>query len=57
MIDDGAAKAHLHEHLRWVREALVWKLDGLSDAEVRRPLTASGPCPWNSAPRWASLQA
>lgn len=36
------AKAHLHDHLRWVREALVWKLDGLSDYDVRRPLTSTG---------------
>lgn len=41
MIDD-AAKAHLHDHLRWVREALVWKLDGLSDYDLRRPLTSTG---------------
>ncbi len=41
MIDD-VAKAHLHDHLRWVREALVWKLDGLSEYDVRRPLTATG---------------
>jgi hypothetical protein len=41
MIDD-VAKAHLHDHLRWVREALVWKLDGLSDYEIRRPMTSTG---------------
>ncbi len=41
MIND-AAKAHLHDHLRWVREALVWKLDGLSEYDVRRPLTSTG---------------
>jgi hypothetical protein len=28
---DQDAKAHLHQKLRAVREALVWKLDGLSD--------------------------
>lgn len=39
---DAAAKAHLHDHLRWVREALVWKLDGLSEYDVRRPLTSTG---------------
>lgn len=32
MVSD-VAKAHLHDHLRWVREALVWKLDGLSEYE------------------------
>jgi hypothetical protein len=36
------AKAHLHDHLRWVREALVWKLDGLSEHSIRRPLTPTG---------------
>lgn len=36
------AKAHLHDHLRWVREALVWKLDGLSEYDIRRPLTSTG---------------
>lgn len=39
---DGGVKTHLHDHLRWVREALVWKLEGLAEADVRRPLTASG---------------
>jgi hypothetical protein len=36
------AKEHLHDHLRWARDALVWKLDGLSDYDVRRPMTATG---------------
>jgi hypothetical protein len=39
---DSFAKEHLHDHLRWVREALVWKLDGLSEYDVRRPLTSTG---------------
>ena len=38
MIDEFA-KTHLHDHLRWVREALVSKLDGLSEYDIRRPLT------------------
>lgn len=29
----------LHRYLRASREALLWKLDGLSDYDVRRPLT------------------
>jgi hypothetical protein len=41
-VRDSDAKAHLHDHLRWVREALVWKLDGLSEYDVRRPLTSTG---------------
>jgi uncharacterized damage-inducible protein DinB len=36
------AKADLHRYLQIAREALVWKLDGLSDADVRRPLTPTG---------------
>ncbi|SER75044.1 DinB family protein [Lentzea albida] len=41
MIDDFA-KTYLHGDLRELREVLVWKLEGLSEAEVRRPLVASG---------------
>ncbi len=41
MIDE-LAKEHLHDHLRRVRESLVWKLDGLSEYDVRRPLTSTG---------------
>jgi hypothetical protein len=32
----------LHEELRFTPQALVWKLDGLSEYDVRRPLTATG---------------
>ena len=39
---DTVAKGHLHDHLRWVREALIWKLEGLSEYDVRRPLTMTG---------------
>jgi hypothetical protein len=35
-------KAALHDELRWAREAMVWKLDGLSEYDVRRPLTGTG---------------
>jgi uncharacterized damage-inducible protein DinB len=41
MIDDFA-KAYLLDDLRWTRESLLWKLDGLSEYDVRRPLTATG---------------
>ncbi len=41
MIDEFA-KEYLHSDLRELREVLLWKLDGLGDAEIRRPLTASG---------------
>jgi hypothetical protein len=39
---DEFAKQHLHDDLRWVREVMVWKLDGLGEYDIRRPLTRSG---------------
>ncbi len=41
MIDDFA-KEYLHDDLRWIRKAMVWKLDGLSEYDIRRPLTRTG---------------
>ncbi|MER5478926.1 DinB family protein [Streptomyces sp. NPDC002734] len=41
MIDDFA-KDTLHGRLRRDRTALLWKLDGLSESDARRPLTATG---------------
>lgn len=35
-------KADLHRYLQEAREALLWKLDGLSDYDVRRPMTPTG---------------
>lgn len=35
-------KDHLHRYLKSAREALLWKLDGLSEYDVRRPLTPTG---------------
>jgi hypothetical protein len=35
-------KAHFHRYLREAREALVGKLDGLSEYDVRRPLVPTG---------------
>jgi hypothetical protein len=39
---DEFAKDYLHHQLRVVRETLVWKLDGLCEYDIRRPLTATG---------------
>ncbi|MEV1047915.1 DinB family protein [Streptomyces sp. NPDC049916] len=39
---DAFAKDHLHGRLRRDREALLWKLDGLSAYDARRPLTVTG---------------
>ncbi|MFG2891338.1 DinB family protein [Streptomyces sp. NPDC048248] len=41
MIDEFA-KSNLHGRLRRDRKALLWKLDGLSEYDARRPLTATG---------------
>ncbi|MCX5083997.1 DinB family protein [Streptomyces sp. NPDC056210] len=41
MIDEFA-KDNLHGRLRRDRQALLWKLDGLSEYDARRPLTATG---------------
>jgi uncharacterized damage-inducible protein DinB len=36
------SKTTLHDYLRLARESLVWKLDGLSEYDLRRPLTPTG---------------
>jgi hypothetical protein len=36
------AKGELHGYLRGARETLVWKLDGLGEYDIRRPLTPTG---------------
>jgi hypothetical protein len=35
-------KAVLHSYLQSARDALLWKLDGLSERDIRRPLTPTG---------------
>jgi len=35
-------KTELHDYLQEGRDALVWKLDGLSEYDIRRPLVQSG---------------
>lgn len=39
---DGFAKEYLHGDLRDTREVMLWKLDGLSEYDIRRPLTPTG---------------
>ncbi|WP_405586544.1 DinB family protein [Streptomyces sp. NBC_01190] len=36
------AKADLRRYLQYARDALVWKLDGLGEYDIRRPLTPTG---------------
>jgi uncharacterized damage-inducible protein DinB len=38
----GELKSDLHRYLQQGREALLWKLDGLSEYDVRRPMTPTG---------------
>lgn len=39
---DWDPKEDLHRYLKAAREAVVWKLDGLSEYEIRRPMVATG---------------
>ncbi len=39
---DADVKGDLHGYLRDARETLVWKLDGLGEYDIRRPLTPTG---------------
>jgi hypothetical protein len=36
------SKTQLHRYLKNDREAMIWKLDGLSEYDVRRPMTPTG---------------
>ncbi len=35
-------KADLHRYLQGARDAMLWKLDGLGEYDIRRPLTPTG---------------
>ena len=39
---DVDVKGDLHNYLRDARETLLWKLDGLGEYDIRRPLTPTG---------------
>ncbi len=41
-VNEALRKAELHRYLRTAREVLLWKLDGLSEYDLRRPLTRTG---------------
>ncbi len=42
LVIDEFAKEYLHSDLREIRETMLRKLDGLSEYDVRRPLTSTG---------------
>ncbi|HEU0241944.1 MAG TPA: DinB family protein [Micromonosporaceae bacterium] len=39
---ESDAKKDMHRYLQTARDALVWKLDGLSEYDARRPMTPTG---------------
>lgn len=39
---EAEQKVDLHRYLRLAREAVLWKLQGLSEYDVRRPMTPTG---------------
>ncbi len=41
-MSDDPFKADLHHYLQQAREAVLWKLDGASEYDVRRPLVPTG---------------
>jgi uncharacterized damage-inducible protein DinB len=41
-MSDPEATSDLHRYLQLSREALLWKLEGLSEYDIRRPLTPTG---------------
>ena len=41
-VDDDAAKANVYNHLKCEREAVLTKLEGLSEYDIRRPMTVTG---------------
>lgn len=41
-MSDDFGKDHLLERLQGFREAVLWKVDGLSEYDARRPLTVTG---------------
>jgi hypothetical protein len=41
-MSESERKADLHRYLQDARDALLWKLDGLSEYDIRRPLVPTG---------------
>jgi uncharacterized damage-inducible protein DinB len=41
-MSEADEKQTLHRYLQNAREVLVWKLDGVSDYDIRRPMTPTG---------------
>jgi hypothetical protein len=41
-VPDASPKADLLRYLQAARETLIWKLDGLSEYDIRRPMVPTG---------------
>jgi hypothetical protein len=41
-VDDAELKSYFRHYLDRGRDAVLWKLDGLSEYDVRRPMTPTG---------------
>jgi hypothetical protein len=41
-VDEAFAKEYLHNNLRNVRQVILWKLDDLSEYDIRRPMVSTG---------------
>jgi uncharacterized damage-inducible protein DinB len=41
-VTDAGEKADLHRYLQAARDALLWKLEGLGEYDIRRPLVPTG---------------
>jgi hypothetical protein len=41
-VDEAFAKEYLHNSLRNVRKVMLWKLDDLSEYDLRRPMVSTG---------------
>jgi hypothetical protein len=41
-VNDAELKADLHGYLQGARDTLIWKLDGLGEYDIRRPMTPTG---------------
>jgi uncharacterized protein DUF664 len=41
-VTGSGVKADLRDYLQGARETLLWKLDGLGEYDIRRPMTPTG---------------
>ena len=55
---DSRAKSDLRGDLQMGRDAMLWKLEGLSEYDMRRPMTPTGTtCRWLASGNEANVVA